>query len=47
MEEIKEETFEGLTEPERCELNEILLNTQEQCQMMGQLIENQIKKRTS
>lgn len=36
---------DDLTQEELLSLNEILLNTREQCQMTAQLIENQLKRK--
>ncbi len=47
MEQITEETVKGLDQDQVDQLNEILLNTQEQCQMMEQVLIEQIKKKDS
>ena len=47
MEQITKETVKDLSEEQIDELNEILLNTQEQCQMMEQVLIEQIKKKDS
>ena len=47
MEQITKETVKDLDQDQVDQLNEILLNTQEQCQMMEQVLMEQIKKKDS
>ena len=47
MEQITKETVKDLDQDQVDQLNEILLNTQEQCQMMEQVLIEQIKKKDS
>ena len=45
MEQISEETVDNMEQSQADMLNEILLNTQEQCQIMDQVLRRQIEKK--